>query len=280
MTTLSLICPCYNEREGVGQLLGVLDELQRRLGSAYALELIFVDDGSTDGTAERLESELSRRPVLARVIRHERNRGLGAAIRTGVAQARGELIATTDSDCTYDPLALVPMLALLEQGADVVVGSAYHPQGGVQGASAYRLLLSRSCSRLYNLVLGTRISTYTSLMRLYRAEVIHSIRFESDDFLAVAEMLVRALMMGYRVAEHPMTLTARRYGASNAVILRIIRDHLGFLWWLLRHGVRIQAGPGRGPCRDGNQPAAGGHDSVCRCGLLSWWGADDDVQDA
>ncbi len=130
MTTISLIVPCYNEREGIGHLLGVLNELQRGLGSAYTLELIVVDDGSTDGTAERLEEELAGGRFNARVIRHARNQGLGAAIRTGFAHARGELIATMDSDCTYDPLALMPMLALLEQGADVVVGSAYHPQGG------------------------------------------------------------------------------------------------------------------------------------------------------
>ncbi|MBI4322958.1 MAG: glycosyltransferase [Candidatus Omnitrophica bacterium] len=240
MTTLSLIFPCYNEREGIGHLLQVLSQLQRRLCPDYALELIFVDDGSTDGTAEHLEAELAGSSFTARVIRHERNRGLGAAIRTGFGQARGELIATTDSDCTYDPLALVPMLALLEQGADVVVGSAYHPQGGVHNVPAYRLVLSRGCSWLYRLVLGARIYTYTGLMRLYRAEVVRSVRFESDDFLAVAEILVRALMMGYRVAEHPMTLTVRQYGTSKAVILRIILDHLGFLWWLLRHRVRIR----------------------------------------
>lgn len=242
MTTLSLIFPCYNEREGIGHLLQVLEELQDRLGGGYALELIFVDDGSTDGTAERLESELAGGRFNARVIRHVRNQGLGAAIRTGFQHARGDLIATTDSDCTYDPRELLPMLALLEQGADVVVGSAYHPQGGVRNVPASRLILSRGCSWLYGLVLGAKLYTYTGLMRLYRAEVVRAVRVESNDFLAVAELLVRALMAGYRVAEHPMTLTVRRYGTSKAVILRIIRDHLGFLWWLLRHRVRIRPG--------------------------------------
>lgn len=242
MTTLSLVFPCYNEREGISHLLQALRELRDRLRPAYTLELIFVDDGSTDGTAERLEAEAAAGPFAARVIRHGRNRGLGAAIRTGFAHARGELIATTDSDCTYDPRELVPMLELLQQGADVVVGSAYHPQGGVRNVPAYRLALSRGCSALYRLVLGARLYTYTGLMRLYRAEVVRSVQFRSDDFLAVAEMLVRALMMGYRVVEHPMMLTVRRYGTSKAVILRITRDHLEFLWWLLWHRVRIRLG--------------------------------------
>ena len=239
MTTLSLIFPCYNEREGIAHLLTVLEEVQASLGQTYQLELIFVDDGSTDGTAQRLEAELASGRFNARVIRHERNRGLGAAIRTGFAQATGELVATTDSDCTYDPRELVPMLRLIEQGADVVVGSAYHPLGAVHNVPAYRLVLSRNLSRLYNLVLGTRIYTYTSLMRLYRAEVIRTVRFESNEFLAVAEILVNALRAGYRVAEHPMPLTVRQYGSSKAMIVRMINDHARFLLRLLRERVSV-----------------------------------------
>lgn len=239
MTRLSLIVPCYNEQTGIRPLLEVLGEVRAALGQRYALEVIFVDDGSTDGTAQRLDMELAGGRFDARIIRHERNRGLGAAIRTGFAHATGDLMATTDSDCTYDPRHLIPMLTLMEQGADIVVGSSYHPRGAVHNVPLYRLVLSKNLSRLYNWVLGTRIYTYTSLMRLYRAEVIRSVSFESDDFLGVAELLVRALMQGYRVVEHPMPLTVRRYGASKAVILRLIRDHLQFLWWLLRHRIRV-----------------------------------------
>jgi len=245
MTRLSLIVPCYNEQTGIRPLLGVLEDVRAALGRQYSLELIFVDDGSTDGTAERLDAELSGGRFDARVIRHERNRGLGAAIRTGFAQATGELMATTDSDCTYDPRHLIPMLTLMEQGADIVVGSSYHPQGAVHNVPWYRLVLSKNLSRLYSWVLGTRIYTYTSLMRLYRAEVIRSVPFDSDDFLAVAELLIRALLRGYRVAEYPMPLTVRQYGASKAVILRLIRDHLQFLWWLLRHRMRVCAANAR-----------------------------------
>ena len=239
MRRVSLIIPCYNEQAGIRALLEVLEEVRAALDQAYSLELIFVDDGSTDGTAERLDAELSDRRFDARVIRHERNRGLGAAMRTGLAHATGELMATTDSDCTYDPRHLVPMLRLIDQGADIVVGSSYHPRGAVHNVPWYRLVLSKNLSRLYNWVLGTRIYTYTSLMRLYRVQVIRSVPFDSDDFLGVAELLVRALMQGYRVAEHPMPLTVRQHGASKAVVLRLVRSHLQFLWWLARHRIRI-----------------------------------------
>jgi len=238
MKTLSLVFPCYNEREGIEHLLGRLDDTQRALRSEYVLELIFVDDGSVDGTADRLEAGCRDR-FDARVIRHDKNRGLGAALRTGFAHTTGQLIATTDSDCTYDPRELVPMLRLLERGADVVVGSAYHPLGAVRNVPAYRLFLSRNLSRLYSRVLGVKLYTYTGLMRLYRADVLRAVRFESDDFLAVAEILVGALRLGFHVVEHPMPLTVRRYGTSKAVILRLIRDHAWFLWKLKRDGVRV-----------------------------------------
>ena len=245
MRTLSIVVPCYNERDGIPQLLERLEETRRALGQDDELELIIVDDGSTDGTAERIETACRGR-FNARVIRHERNRGLGAAMRTGFAHASGELIATTDSDCTYDPRDLVPMVRRLEQGADLVVGSAYHPQGAVYNVPAYRLFLSRYLSRLYRLVLGTDLYTYTGLMRLYRAEVIRSVPFESDDFLAVAELLVKALLSGYRAVEHPMSLSVRRHGTSKAVILQLIKDHLGFLGWLALHRARRRlAVPGR-----------------------------------
>ncbi len=238
MTRLSVVIPCYNERESVPQLVNRLEETQASLGFGYDVECIFVDDGSLDGTAQRLE-EACRNRLKAQVISHAGNQGLGSALRTGLASATGELIATADSDCTYDPRELLPMVKLLEGGADVVVGSAYHPQGSVLNVPYYRLFLSRNLSRLYNLVLGTRIYTYTSLLRLYRAEVIRAVNPPSDDFLAVAQLLVEALMRGYRVVEHPMRLNVRTFGASKAVIARLMKDHASFLWWLVWHRVRV-----------------------------------------
>jgi dolichol-phosphate mannosyltransferase len=232
MTTISLIVPCYNEREGLPRLLAALAQARRDVGPEYGWELVFVDDGSTDGTSELLEEACSQTDE-ARVIHHPHNRGLGAALRTGFGQARGELIATVDSDCTYDPRELAQMVRRLEQGADIVVASPYHPAGGVLGVPGYRQLLSRNLSRLYRRVTGSPVYTYTSLFRLYRAEAVRALRFRSDGFLAMAEILVDALLQGFRVVEHPTRLAVRQWGESKAVILRLIRDHIGFLAWLM-----------------------------------------------
>lgn len=238
MTKLSFVIPCYNERDGAPKLLAALEETRRALGPSYQWELIFVDDGSVDGTSEILDAAC-RGSSEARVVHHPRNRGLGAALRTGFEHATGELVATTDSDCTYDPRELVQMLKLMQQGADVVVASPYHPDGGVKNVPAYRLLLSRNLSRLYRWVTGSHLYTYTSLFRVYRGEVLRAVRFQSEGFLSMAEILAEALLLGYRVVEHPMWLTVRQYGESKAAIFRLIRDHVGFLWRLLRKRARV-----------------------------------------
>jgi dolichol-phosphate mannosyltransferase len=237
---LSMIVPCYNEAEGVEALIARLEETREALGSGWEWETICVDDGSGDGTAALLEATAAGRLPL-RVIRHEANHGLGAALRTGYAHASGDVIATLDSDCTYDPLEIPSMLKRLDAGADIVCASAHHPDGRVENVPWYRLLLSRGVSRLYRVVLGSDLYTYTGLLRVYRAEVIRTVAggVRNDDFLAVTEVLVASLLRGFRAVEHPTVLRARTAGRSKAVIPRVIRHHLGFLAGLVRARARV-----------------------------------------
>jgi dolichol-phosphate mannosyltransferase len=234
---VSLVVPCYNECEGIPQLAAAVDDLRATLTPAYELELVFVDDGSTDGTRAALAREFGRRDD-ARIIVHAANRGLGAALRTGFAAITGDVVATTDSDCTYDPRELPAMLRLLEAGADVVVASPYHPDGGVKNVPRYRLFLSHNLSRLYDAVLGHHVYTYTSLFRLYRADVLRGLTFESDGFLSMAEILVRALQRGARVVEYPTVLSVRSYGASKAAVARLVTQHARFILRLLGERLR------------------------------------------
>jgi dolichol-phosphate mannosyltransferase len=234
MTRLSFVIPCYNEREGIPKLLLALEETRLALGPEYQLELVLVDDGSTDGTGEALQAATNPRDVPTRLIQHARNQGLGAALRTGFAHASGDLVATADSDCTYDPRELVNMVRLLTPAVDVVVASPYHPKGGVRNVPGYRLLLSRNLSRLYNWVTGADLYTYTGLFRLYRAQVIRTVTFESDGFLSMAQIIVGAFLGGFRIVEYPTCLTVREYGESKAMIARLIGDHLRFIYRLVR----------------------------------------------
>jgi dolichol-phosphate mannosyltransferase len=163
------------------------------------------------------------------IVSHPDNRGLGAALRTGFGHATGDWIITTDSDCTYHPRHLPDMIRLMEHGADVVVASPYHPAGGVGNVPAYRIFLSRNLSRLYALVVGRHVYTYTSLCRIYRADLVRALTFNADGFLSMAEILVGTLMAGAKVVEFPTVLNLRQYGESKVAIARLMGQHLRFL---------------------------------------------------
>lgn len=242
--TISLIVPCFNEAEGLLRLEHELWSVVSDLSTRGAIDVVFVDDGSRDDTPKLLAS-LSERwspcGVPTRVVTHTVNQGLGAALRSGFLAARGDVIVTTDSDATY-PFAEIPrLLALLESGADVVTASPYHPEGGVLNVPAYRLVLSRGASTLYRAVLGRGVHTYTSMFRAYRRGVLTTVGFEARGFLSGTELLVNAILAGFRVAEYPTVLHARRFGTSKAKLARTVTAHLGFITELFFMNVQGNA---------------------------------------
>lgn len=232
MGSLSVVIPCYNEADGIRQLHEKLIPVLDQIATHHQVELLLVDDGSVDDTGRLLEEAFGARPNT-RVVRHERNLNLGAAIRTGVAESTGEWIANLDSDCTYDPAILISMLAEVERGADLVSVSPYHPSGRVIGVPAYRLLLSKTLTAIYRVVLQKKIYTFTAMARVYRRAVYHRIASPANDFTAVAEMMLKALKQGLRVTEIPAELSVRRFGESKMKTARVIRAHLGLLRRLL-----------------------------------------------
>jgi dolichol-phosphate mannosyltransferase len=245
-TSLSIIIPCYNEAENVARMAETLFPVVDALAVTQTVEVVLVDDGSRDDTLARLQSLAGQHPGV-RVVRHEQNRGLGAAMRTGYQNAHGEVLVTTDSDGTYPFTEIPKMLALLAPYVDVVVASPYHPQGGVEGVPRYRLLLSQGASLLYRVLLKWDVHTYTAMFRAVRREVARRTPSEADGFLMPAEFLANALLLGYRVAEFPTVLHVRRYGQSKARVARIVLAHLGFQMRLI--GYRLT---GRKPHPEGD----------------------------
>jgi dolichol-phosphate mannosyltransferase len=238
---LSIIIPCFNEAENVPKLraefLPVLQHLVTvgRIGSVATaqIEVIFVDDGSKDGTLLALQQTFDAdtlTQIAFRFVQHPINRGLGAALRSGFAAAQGAVIVTTDCDGTYRFCEIPGLLQRLTPDVDLVTASPYHPEGAVAGVPAYRLLLSRGSSAIYRLLVDHHIYTYTALFRAYRRTVIESAPFYADGFLAGTELLVNGLRMGYRVAEYPTVLHSRVYGVSKAKVIRTIKAHLTFQW--------------------------------------------------
>lgn len=240
---LSIVIPCYNESEGVPglreRLLPVAASLAARRGP---VEIVFVDDGSRDGTLEALQTAFDAQTtpgVTIQYAQHPVNRGLGAAIRTGFAAAQGEVVVTTDSDNTYHVEEIPALLQRMRPGVDIVTASPYHSEGGVENVPEYRLVLSRGSSAIYRVLVEWDIHTYTALFRAYRREVVKGIPFESDGFLAGTELMVKAMLMGYRVVEYPSVLHARAYGVSKAKLMRTIRAHLGFQWRIVLYRLGV-----------------------------------------
>ena len=228
---VAIVVPLKDEALGVPSLVAALDDLAAHLRTVAAAEceLVLVDDGSTDGTGELLRTRLAGRRD-ARVVVHETNQGLSAAIRTGILATDAEVVASIDGDLSYDPREIAPMLALLtSERADVVTASPYHPRGSVRGVPAWRLLLSKTLSRCYRILLRRPIHTWTACFRVYRRAAVVDLPLENPRFLGTAELLVRVLRRGGVVREHPCELGVRSFGQSKMKVLRTIAGHVRLL---------------------------------------------------
>jgi len=234
---VSIVIPCYNEEEGIPHLvphiLGVAKILHE---DGYECEFLFVNDGSTDNTLAVLEEGFKDVPHVS-IISYEQNKGFGGALRSGLEQAQGELVVTIDADSNYDHFEIPEILKALTSDYDVVTASPWHPSGTKSNFPFHRFIFSITLSKMYSFFLGRNVpnlSTYSSGFRVYRREVVDSVHFKANDFLATAEFLIRSLKAGYRVKEFPTVVYQRKFGSSKLKTLQTIKSHLGFMLELWR----------------------------------------------
>jgi glycosyltransferase involved in cell wall biosynthesis len=225
---VAVVVPCCNEEPSIERLAAALDRLEAQLAGQYDLELVLVDDGSTDRTWKALQSRFANRSN-ARLVQHEQNRGIAAAIATGIAAASADVVASIDADCTYDPALLAQMLPLLTSEVDLVVASPYHPRGAVQNVPAWRLALSKLASRMYGCVLRNKLHTYTSCFRVYRRAAVVDLPLTNRGFVGVAELVWRLDALGSTIVECPALLEVRRTGHSKLKVVRATLGHLRLL---------------------------------------------------
>ncbi len=223
---VTVVIPCCNEEAGLPSLLSRLTALQSDGGSGW--QMLFVDDGSTDRTFSGLLSAARALPWV-KVLRHGTNLGLGAALRTAFQHTSSPIICTIDSDCTYPPEQLPRLVSLIRQGADIATASAWHPESARPEGGRFRIMLSRGASRIYKRLIGQDVHTFTCLFRAYRRDVLDRIRFRANGFAAVAEIMLRGMLDGYRVGELPMRLESRRFGASKLKIGDAVVAHAALL---------------------------------------------------
>jgi dolichol-phosphate mannosyltransferase len=221
----------YNEEESLPQLIDQLSKLPNPDATGRQLEFVFVDDGSRDDTLSRL-TQLLPSDWRAQVVEHDRNRGFGAALRSGIAAATGDIIVSYDADCTYPVEHILVLTQMVLDGCTCATANPFISQGDAQDVPLTRVLLSRANSFLYRLVVGFRASqsiTFSCAFRAYRADVIKTIQFRSNGFGAASEIMGRLLLGGASVGQLPSTLTDRRFGTSKMKVVKTIREHLGVL---------------------------------------------------
>jgi dolichol-phosphate mannosyltransferase len=223
-----VLIPCYHEEAALPQLFEKLSTLRQELANHGTIQLLFIDDGSRDKTIELLQKYCSEHPN-AKLICHQQNQGLAAALQTGLHHASTEIVASIDADCTYDPIQLANLLHLMTAEVDLVVASPYHPQGEVVGVSAQRLWISQTASRCYRSLLRHQLHTYTSCFRIYRRSTISQISVENQGFVGIPELLWKVELAGGRIVECPATLTVRTAGQSKMRIARVTLAHLKLL---------------------------------------------------
>jgi dolichol-phosphate mannosyltransferase len=206
--------PTLNEVEN-------LDALVYRIRAAVPdAHILIVDDGSADGTADRAE-KLGAEFGGIEVLRRPRKMGLGSAYRAGhaIGIARGyDVMVQIDADLSHDPAALPDLLAAVERGADLAIGSRYVPGGAVPNWPKRRLRLSVWGNRYAGFALGLRVHDATAGYRAYRASILRAMDIESTHSTGYAfqiEMTYRAWLAGGQIEELPITFTDRVRGTSK-----------------------------------------------------------------
>jgi len=230
---VSVVVPCYNESSSLSYLAKALQELEHAADGQYKFSYIFVDDHSKDDTYAVLQKLFGQKDNC-KIIRHEQNKGVAAAIETGIKAAETKIVCSIDADCTYDPVTLLDTIPLLSDEADVVVASPYHKDGGVLNVPGWRLLLSKHLSKFYHLVFKNKLSTYTSCFRVYNREAVAHIDLKHGDYIGIVELLARVDMQGGKIIEFPTTLQSRLLGHSKMKVLKTIGGHIKFLLEIIR----------------------------------------------
>lgn len=222
---LSVIIPAYNEHRTIAEVV------RRVLAQPAVAEVLVVDDGSTDGTAEALR--IAAFPPRVRLLKHPQNQGKGAAIRTGIAAAQQGIIIIQDADFEYDPADYPIMLQpILDGRADVVYGSRFL----TPRPYAFWLDLANRCLTLVtNALYGSRLSDMETCYKAFRADTLKGIHIRSDRFDFEPEITAKVLRQRCRIVEVPIHYERRGYSSGKKIRLR---DAFFALGALLRYRFR------------------------------------------
>ncbi|MCK4692666.1 MAG: glycosyltransferase family 2 protein [Anaerolineales bacterium] len=222
---LSIVMPVYNEHATIEEILSRVEAV------GLADEIVIVDDGSTDGTRELLHELASKYPIT-NLIMHQHNQGKGAAVRTGIQAARGELILIQDADLEYDPRDYPTLLKPIEEGvADVVYGSRF--LGAPRRSTMFWHMVANKLLTLFtNILYNSILSDMETGYKLFKSEVIKSIPLRARRFDFEPEVTAKLLKRRIRIFEVPISFYPREYSEGKKIGLR---DAFEAAWTLLKY---------------------------------------------
>jgi glycosyltransferase involved in cell wall biosynthesis len=221
---ITILIPVYNEFDTIREIL------KRVQATNLAGEILIVDDGSTDGTRDIL-SDLDGKDNI-RVVLHDKNQGKGAAVRTGLVHAQGDVILIQDADLEYDPRDYPALLKPLREGvADVVYGSRFLG-GPRRPAMFWHMVANKMLTLMTNILYDTILTDMETGYKVFRREVVANIPLHARRFEFEPEFTAKILKRKVRIFEVPITFNPRDYSEGKKIG---IKDAFEAVWTLLKY---------------------------------------------
>ncbi|MFH1634228.1 MAG: glycosyltransferase family 2 protein [Chloroflexota bacterium] len=221
---ITVLIPVYNEIHTIREILDRVQAMQ------MAEEILLVDDGSVDGTRDILHELNGQGPI--RVIFHERNQGKGAAVRTGLDHARGEVIIIQDADLEYDPRDYPALLKPIEEGlAEVVYGSRFLG-GPRRTAMFWHMVANKLLTLMTNILYDTILTDMETGYKVFRREIMDGMPLHARRFEFEPEFTAKILKRKVRIYEVPITFNPRDYDEGKKIGLK---DAFEAVWALLKY---------------------------------------------
>ncbi len=225
---LSVIIPCYNESETIHQIVAAV-----KASPIENIEIIIVDDGSTDGTRDILANQIEAE--VDQIIYHPRNRGKGAALRTGFGAATGEIVIVQDADLEYDPqeypLVIEP---ILKNRADVVFGSRFLGGGSHRVLYFWHTVGNRFLTTLSNMFTNLNLSDMETCYKAFRREIIQGVKIRENRFGFEPEITAKVARMNCRIYEVSISYYGRTYQEGKKINWK---DGFRAIYCIIRYGL-------------------------------------------